>query len=530
MLKVLLKYSIRQYLFSRKPKKGNLRIPSWVKYVLLIGFFTLMYTMGCRDLAESLHYYGMDAAYFGIIYVIVAMLLLAADAVYAQNSLFKSKYNDLLLSMPIENRDILLSRLAEIYVYNLIIQLMGWLPGSIGWFMGVGFNLLQLILMILAVLFAPLLFIAIGTLLGYVINKISLRLKHPTTAKMLITFVFLGIYFFFVFGSQNLMDDLMYGAGDLDKILSWILPAGWIGKAIGEKNILYLLLFALLNVAAIAATVLILQKSYAGVMMTTQNKVTVKYVKKDVRSKSVMGALLKREFRHWTSSYTYLANTAMALFFLVIGTVFLIFRGRYVADLFIGFEYYDPRISLYICIVIILIIESMMASFMVSSASISLEGQSVGVLRSLPVEGKTVLLSKVLFHYLIAAPLVLLPSVITIILFRPILLVGMLLILIPQTFLLMTGMLGLCYNLKYYKLDWANEAQVVKRGFPVFLSMIGNYLLIALQIAPYLQWMMDVVEPEIYMLGLFAVMVAVCTVLYFVIAGWGSRRYERLGE
>ena len=97
-------------------------------------------------------------------------------------------------------------------------------------------------------------------------------------------------------------------------------------------------------------------------------------------------------------------------------------------------------------------------------------------LKALPIDSLTIINSKLLFHYLLAGPLVLISTIAFVIIYRPPVLDSIVVILFPQCFLVFTDITGLWYNMKHPRLDWGNEAEVVKRGFSTFLSMMTGML------------------------------------------------------
>ena len=92
-------------------------------------------------------------------------------------------------------------------------------------------------------------------------------------------------------------------------------------------------------------------------------------------------------------------------------------------------------------------------------------------IKTFPLETHDILNSKLLFHYLLMAPAALLFSIAVILRGKPGLSLSVSVFLLPQLFLRFTDCLGLWLNLRHNRLDWATEAEVVKRGLAVFLVM-----------------------------------------------------------
>lgn len=527
MFLTLTKYSFKQYFSKKSIGKKKIRVPQWLTYVLLIVFLSVTFFSLFRELAASLFPIRMGWLYFCLVMLLSMFFMFMSTIVLAENNLFKSKYNDLLLSMPIKSSDILLSRLLEIVLYNYILELMAWIPGLIGLYFEQPFDLGQFLILIVALLFLPLITVVIGTIFGYFLNKVTSKLKNPQVFKVIGTLLFLGAYYVFIYFSDNLFEDILYAVRNFETAFTIVAPIAWFGKAVGDKNLLALLLFILSNVIPFGIMVLVLQKDYISVMTASQAKAVKVYVKREVQQKPRIVALWMREFKRWLNSYTYLINTLIGILFILAATIFVIIKAGVIRSTMIvemaGFG------DLFFPVMAIIFIEGMLCTYMVSSSSISLEGQTVSQLRSLPLTAEEVLNSKLIFHYSLAAPIVLFASLTIVIITQPVFLLGLLVVLVPQLFLFLTGELGLCYNLKYHKLDWANEAECVKRGGATFLSMFGNYILMGLQVAPILIFNYDI-EIEMYIFYVFVVMVVLAALIYLLIMKWGCRKYSVLGE
>lgn len=139
MLKTLLKKQMaeifRNYFYD--PKKNKMRSKSATiayiaLYVLLMvgllgGMFALMAVGLCGPLAEA----GMDWLYYLLIGLIAVLLGTFGSVFSTYSSLYLSKDNDLLLSMPIPVRCVMASRLLGVYLLGLMYSGVAIVPGVI---------------------------------------------------------------------------------------------------------------------------------------------------------------------------------------------------------------------------------------------------------------------------------------------------------------------------------------------------------------------------------------------------------------
>ena len=135
LLKKQLQEIFRSYFYNAKQGKARSRV-STVGYfaffaVLMVGVLGGMFTYLAHSLCAPFAAAGMEWLYFTIM-AMVAIVLGAFGSVFnTYSSLYLAKDNDLLLSMPIPVRTILLSRLLSVYLMGLLYSGVVLLPAMI---------------------------------------------------------------------------------------------------------------------------------------------------------------------------------------------------------------------------------------------------------------------------------------------------------------------------------------------------------------------------------------------------------------
>ena len=106
----------------------------------------------------------------------------------------------------------------------------------------------------------------------------------------------------------------------------------------------------------------------------------------------------------------------------------------------------------------------------------------------------------------------------------------LLLIIMTCLFHLLCSMIGLIFGLVFVNIDWTNEAQVIKRGFAVTLTMILNFvfafifaagLVVSLIIGSSMGYAVLLGSEILLLTGL-------CIGAYAIITHYGVRKYESL--
>ncbi|MDY5016104.1 MAG: hypothetical protein SO063_08595, partial [Eubacteriales bacterium] len=115
---------------------------------------------------------------------------------------------------------------------------------------------------------------------------------------------------------------------------------------------------------------------------------------------------------------------------------------------------------------------------LLTAPSISLEGRRLWILRSLPVESSTILLSKVAANLVVGLPPLALLSAAAIFVLPMDAPMAFLVFLLPQLFQIFAAVFGLCANLWMPRFDWVNETVVVKQSGSVLLAMFGGMALV----------------------------------------------------
>ena len=239
MLKLLLKKQLmevfRSYFYDAKKNKARSRgttIAYIALFVLLMvgvlgGMFAVLSATMCGQLVEM----GMDWLYF-VIMGMMAVFLGAFGSVFnTYSGLYLAKDNDLLLSMPIPVRVIMASRLLNVYLLGLMYSGIVILPVIIVYWCTVpvtaGIILGGVVLLIVISLFV----LALSCALGWVVAKISLKLKNKNFITVVVSLVFFGLYYFVCFRSQALIGSLLLNAASFgDKIKGSVYPLYLFGQ------------------------------------------------------------------------------------------------------------------------------------------------------------------------------------------------------------------------------------------------------------------------------------------------------------
>ena len=409
MLKVLIKKQFTELFrgfFYDARKNVALSKSATVLKVLLFAVLMLwllggMFTALAISLCDGLVAAGVEWLYF-LVFGLLSVLLGVFGSVFNTHSvLYLAKDNDLLLSMPIPVRVIIISRLLSVYLMGLMYSMFVVLPAVIVYWVKTPFDIRTVIGGVALLLVISILVLLLSCMLGWVVARISLKLKHKSFVTVLLSLVFLGVYYFFYFRAQAMLRTLAMNAvyyGDKIKGAAYGL---YLFGDIGAGNLTAALLFTLCAVAALAAVWFVLSRSFYKIATATGKTAVAKYKEKDFKELSPFAALVRREFARFVSSPTYMLNCGMGTILLPAAGVALLLKGKDLLGLLTPFlgERADALWVLFCAAV------CMVASMNdIAAPAVSMEGKNLWFVKSLPVSSWQALRAKLVPQLAVTLP------------------------------------------------------------------------------------------------------------------------------
>ena len=509
MLKTLVKKHImeifRSYFYDAKKNRKR----STLSTVLFIAFFVLLmvgmlggiFTFLSLTLCGAMTSAGMDWLYF-VLMGLMAVFLGAFGSVFnTYSSLYIAKDNDLLLSMPIPVKVIMASRLVSVYLMGLMYAAVIYIPAMIVYWVTVPVTAASVVCPVIALLMISLFVLELSCALGWLVAKISLKLKNKSLITVVIALVLFGAYYFFCFRASYLLQTMLANLGEVGaKVMSSAYPLYMIGRAAAGSWIDTLIVSAIV-LALLALTWLLLSRSFLKIATSTAGAARIRYREKAAKLHSARHALLGKELTRFFSSPNYMLNCGLGLFVMPIAAVLLLIKGADVNLLLVSvFESADVSAVLLAGAVCVMGAMNDMAA-----PSVSLEGKNIWVAQSLPVPAWDVLRVKLSMHLLLSGAATLLCSVCAVIVLRLDALNAALVILLPLAYILMMAGVGMLVDLKRPNLAWTNETAPIKQGASVTISLFGGWIYAIVIIAVYMLAAHKVMSSAAYLAAALAV-------------------------
>lgn len=470
------------------------------------------------------------------LFVFLISILTIGEGIYKTGPLlFNCKDDGLLLSLPIKKSTVLFIRIFKFYVFELAFNSLLLIPLAISylrWADSISWTFYLSTVIMLFIL--PIIPIVLSCIIGTITTSLASRFKLKNLAQIIATTLVLLLVFYISMNMDNLLNDLVKHATSINDLVTKIYyPAGVYAKLATDFNVVDLLVFVGINILIYVITILILSKFYFKInsrlkKVTSTKKTSIN--KLTIKQNSPTKSLIKKELTTFFKTPVFIVNAGFGLVLFIAAAILISIKFDSVIPVLTDPETFALEKDIIInnvSLIVFLLIA--MAGFMTSitNSVISLEGKNISILKSLPLKAKTILMSKIYSSLVITTPPILIGDLILFIRFRlsimEILLLLLLSVLIPIT----SHFIGIIVNLKYPKLDWDNQAEVVKQSTSSFVAvMIGMILLV---LSAFLAFkFIGVVSSTIILLVATIVFIIINSFLYLYLSNKGTKQFNKL--
>lgn len=477
MFKALLKKQFMELgaFLTNDRKTGSRRSTrAAVGFALFFGgvILLLMGSLGAMawPLAQGILPLGQDALYFAAMGLTALLMAVIMGAFAGYSGLFAAKDNELLLAMPIPPWMILTVRLLTLLTTNFMCVLLAWVPTVFVYTLYAETPLGAVLSALPMAVFLAGISAILSVLLGWIVAETAGRLRHKNAVTVVLSLVFLGGYYAGVQKIQTLLQELLWelsqgGESSLKRIP---LLEGFGRAACGDGAAL--LLFAVGTAAAMAAFCGVLGRHYLHWMTTKRGVKKAVYHAKVTQKSSLRKALLRRELLHLASSPAYLLNCALGTAMLgIVGGVFLVKAEQI-------YVHASERIPAeFLPLLLCAIVCGGLAANLLAAPSVSLEGKSFWIIRSLPVTAWQTLRAKLDLHLLLTA----VPAAFCTLCGGAVFRAGvgelLLVLLVVLLFSGFTACFDLMAGLLWPNLHWTSETAVIKQSLSGMAALFGSW-------------------------------------------------------
>lgn len=375
-----------------------------VLYLLLIyGFYTIMGLTIFSSLAYSFLNKNDEYTYFLSASLIISIFTIILSAVDLVSDYSKSKETNILMTMPIRDEEIYLSKFLaivlskfEIFYFYILMILV--------YIFNMGFSLIKLFTMLinsLPIFVSSVAIISIFIMIimrYFTINSYKTSLKFIAYGFLLLIFGLIYYYSYRENGRGDIINVAMkFFNKNLDKISLLFFHTRIYGKSLGESNIdfiiyslfLYLYTFLILYILAKLASKIY----FDSLIGKEKRKIHKKNKTFSNKKSSTIKAIFKKDFKTIIKSPVYIFSIVLNL---IMFTIILGFGTIQLFDLIKKIDFLDVEVYLLIILGSFSFRFLIMANDLGLNSSLSREGESLYQTLTLPISPKENILGRVL--------------------------------------------------------------------------------------------------------------------------------------
>lgn len=518
-------------MFKYKTKASDSRTKQIIFPIILS--LIVMFAVGVYAVMFASEFSKVNLTYIMLtLFIILTTILTLVEGIYkSQGILFDAKDNDLLFSLPIEKSKILFVRIFKLLSFQFLYNALFMIPAYVVYIYyehpGISFYLISILMTFLL----PIIPTVISSIIGYIVKAVSVKFK----AKKIVQTVFTMIIFFGIFyislNTQAILENVINNAESINAVIKKVYyPAGAYIDLIQNFNLTTLLILIAINIVPLVIFIMIASRFYFEIISKSSEKgknKKLKNIESKMKVKSKLSALVSKELKRYFSSTVYIFNTSVGLILLLIVTIAMSVNINGVISTItegegMGFDIIPLMPKIFFCLVTY---TACMTS--ITSSSISLEGKSFNITKSLPTSVDAILLSKILMSCIITMPVILISDLIFFIAFKvgiiDILFILAISILMP----ILIAIIGLFTNLKYPKMNASSDTEVVKQSMSTTIAVFSGMIL-GLVFAVLMVAGAQTPNTNLFVLIELIVLAVVVLTLWKKLKKYGNKRFKEI--
>lgn len=514
---ILIKTQLMNLFFQNNSGKKR-KIPSALISCIVMFALSLYYSWIFSDTLA-------DGAMLPVMVSVLGTVIVFMSGIsVSQGMLFGFKDYDLLMSLPVSEREIVSSKIVVYVLSQYVYSMLLVIPAMVIHGVRLSADFMYFVRAVIGCLFLPLVPMVLAAVAGLLMQRLVAGRRYGRLMQNVMTILFVAVIYYFSFNMGMSSADPAGGSESLISAMGRYLPtAGWYMEGVVNGEVKLLLLLAASGLIALAAFIFLYSRS----VIRINAKAAQGYHVKDFRMRrtsrtSSLNALIRQEQQRYFGNFMYFLNTSMGMIVLAIFSVYIIFLKNPIKEALIEVLQQDPQRTAMVWQTLLLAIAIPAQMTCTTGVSISLEGKSLWIMKSIPVDTGEIFSSKIIINTL----LILVPSLLSVLGFGIALhlpplyyLCGLILIVLCALFI---SMLGLLINLRFPKLDFDREAVVIKQSLSSFLSImvplffaIGVFVFFIVTEMAYFYWIV----------GLYLVL---DIILFVLLQTYGRERFRKL--
>lgn len=510
--------------FNIKYKKRKSKNSSFLIFSMLMGLVFMVISFAyCYGIGVTLDMFGMIDILPQLVMATISAITLMTSIYKVKGILFGFKDYDFLMALPVSTSSIVISRFLLLYIVNLFVTFVILFPSTVVYGILGNPSVWFYITNMIALFLIPLLPMVIAYVIGLLIALIAQRFKSSNIVNVIFSVVAISIIMLFSFGindTQQIIDVSTSIAKSIDK--TYFL-ARWYKLGFVEGKLEYFLLFITCSLTIFGMFAVVVGKRFKAInSYMNSNYTRSNYRLVSLKQGSPLKALYKKELKRFFSSTLYMMNTAVGMVMLTLGAIATIVMKP--EQLMQMLEI--PGAADQLGAIFPLGISLFVAMTYITACSISLEGNHLWILKSMPIPTSTIFISKILVSLTITIPVIIVDGFLIIFALSLNFIEGFMVIMLPSAYALLTAIMGLIINLKFPMLSWITETTVIKQSAASMIAMLASFVVVGV---PFAILIVGNINNAMYVNGGTLLTVLLLNyVFYQFLVRYGSRRFLSL--
>lgn len=450
-----------------------------------------------------------------IMMAVTCIIILFTTMFKVKGTIFGFRDYDMVMSLPVSTGVIVASRLFILYAFNFLFVIIMMVPMMIAYGILAKPGILFYIIGFISILIIPLVPIVVASVFGTLIAYFASKFRHTNLLNIILSVgLLVGIVALSFTVSDNGQELVDMGKALTNQVNSIFPLAQMYADAVIDYDFVSFILLIAISLFAFVLYSVVVKLGFKRIntlMMT--GRYHADYKMGEIKAASPFNALYRKELKRYFSSALYVMNSGVGIVLLTVGAVaFLFVDPAKILGSPEAAEQIRNYIPLYLFFCIIMTCPSM--------ASISLEGRNLWILKSIPVEPKTIYLAKAAVNLTIVAPAIL-DTVILGIGLKLGLTETLLLMINAAACSVFISLYGLFINIVFPNFNWTSEVVVIKQSAACMITIFSGMAFVALQI-PLLMLLKSFM---LTYLVCFLIIAALDVLLYQLLMKYGRKRF-----
>ena len=466
-------YRNSNFKYKSERKKKTIKVAVITLIIAYILFYIYMIT---KSLMPTFVEIGKSLYILAFLFSICSIYIFFANLFKIKNVLFEFRDYDILMSLPINRKTIILSKMVSLYIINLLFTLIVMIPGYVAY---IGYvDLPNDWLFFLLLLAIPIIPILASSIIGIIISWLTSFFKNNNIGSylvyMLLIIAFLGMY------KINGLDEVAIvnnSVNIVDKFSNYYPLTNTYITILSSFNLVSLLLFVIVPLSLFSLFIIFINYGYTT-LRTKLLKQDIKsdYILKQYTINKPIMALYKKEIKRYFSSPLYVINTSFGCIAMILLILSIVIFNEEVISNFTKINSFNEVVknNIFMILSLLCVVSS------TTNSSISLEGKSLWIIKMLPVNSNKIFLSKIMVNLTLLIPTIIIGGTFFGIYLKLSFIEFIFLYLIMMAYSLFASIGGILLNLLFPKFDYYNEARVIKQSLAVFLTILIGIIVVAI--------------------------------------------------